>query len=167
MKQPTETVDMKAFEARVQSIRKTFPGGRTAILPSLLAAQETFGYVTPESLEVIERVLGIPQGILKEVGSFYHFIDFEFKGRHRVYVCTNLSCLLNGAQALVDALREELGVEEDQVTPDGALSFRTVECIGLCDRAPAALVDEEQLGPLTPEALIQRVRELRKDGQGT
>ncbi|MCF6192693.1 MAG: NAD(P)H-dependent oxidoreductase subunit E [Candidatus Hydrothermae bacterium] len=163
MKHATASVDMKAFEERIRSIQKTFPGGRTAILPSLLAAQETFGYVTPESLNVMERVLNIPQGILKEVGSFYHFIDFEFKGRHRVYVCTNLSCLLNGAQKLVEALREELGVEEDKVTPDGAVSYRTVECIGLCDRAPAALVDGEQLGPLTPETLVERVRALRKD----
>ncbi len=147
------TTTMDAFRNQVREIRQKFPKGHTAILPSLLAAQEAFGYVTPESLEVISEELGIPKGVLVQTGSYYHFIDFEYKGQHRIYLCTNLSCLLNGAQDLVDFLKTHLGVEEGEVTEDGLFSFEQVECIGLCDGAPAGILGGEQHPHLTREKL--------------
>lgn len=156
------TVNLEDFRRRIEEIKARFPRGHTAILPSLLAAQETFGYVTPESLALISEVLGIPQGILVQTGSYYHFIDFEFKGRHRLYLCTNLSCLLNGAMDLVEHLKKRLGVEEGEVTEDGLFSFEQVECIGLCDGAPAGILDGEQHTFLSPEVL-DRFLESRRE----
>lgn len=157
------TTTLETFRKRVQEIRKTFPKGHTAILPSLLAAQEAFGYVTEESLQVIQEELGIPKGILVQTGSYYHFIDFEDKGKYRMYLCTNLTCLLHGAQKLVDFLENHLGVGEGEVTSDGLFSFEQVECIGLCDSPPAGILAGEQVPNLTPEKLASWIQDKRND----
>jgi NADH-quinone oxidoreductase subunit E len=81
-------------------------------------------------------------------------------GRHRVRVCTNLSCQLRGAEELMEALRAELGVGEGEITADGRVSYVHFECLGSCDTAPMAMIDDDYHENLTPDRLRRTVREL-------
>jgi NADH-quinone oxidoreductase subunit E len=95
------------------------------------------------------------------VVSFYDMYHEHPVGRHRIRVCTNLSCQLRGADELVAALEQELGVGEDRVTPDGRCSYVHFECLGSCDTAPMAMIDDDYHENLTPGRLRRIVRELK------
>ncbi len=90
--------------------------------------------------------------------TFYDLYHQKPVGRHRIRVCTNLSCQLRGAEEIMEALRQELGVGEDEVTPDGRCSYVHFECLGSCDTAPMMMVDDDYHENLTP----RRVRDSRE-----
>ena len=82
-------------------------------------------------------------------------------GRHRIRVCTNLSCQLRGSGEILETIGQELGVGEGQITPDGRCSFVQFECLGSCDTAPMVMIDDDYHENLTPERVRQIVRELK------
>ena len=92
--------------------------------------------------------------------SFYDMFHAKPVGRHRIRLCTNLSCQLRGANELVTVLRQELGVEKDVVTADGRASWVPFECLGSCDTAPMAMVDDAYHENLTPDSLRRILTEL-------
>ncbi|MCL6498645.1 MAG: NAD(P)H-dependent oxidoreductase subunit E, partial [Firmicutes bacterium] len=77
-----------------------------------------------------------------------------------VQLCTNVSCLLSGAEEVRRRVEERLGIRAGQTTPDGRVTLLAVECLAACDEAPCAIVDEQRYGPLTPEAAVRLVEEL-------
>ncbi len=82
-------------------------------------------------------------------------------GRHMIEVCTNLSCALVGAQAVVDAFARELGIAPGETTEDGAFTLRAIECAGGCGRAPVVVVDHRYREPVRPEEVAEIVEEIR------
>jgi NADH:ubiquinone oxidoreductase subunit E len=98
---------------------------------------------------------------VEAVATFYDMYNLEPVGRHLVEVCTNLSCALVGAQAVVDALADELGVGPGETTEDGAITFRLVECAGGCGYAPVVIVDHRYREPVRPDDVPSLVEEIR------
>lgn len=130
-------------DALIASIIKRYPRSRSAIMPLLHLAQARDGYVTPESIEVIAEKLGLETAEVSAVATFYTQYKRKPVGEYHVGVCTNTLCAVLGGDAIFEALKEHLSVENDEVTPDGKVSVEHIECNAACDFAPVVMVNWE------------------------
>ena len=127
----------------IDSIIKKYPRSRSAIMPLLHLAQARDGYVTPESIEVIANKLSLETAEVTAVATFYTQYKRKPVGEYHVGVCTNTLCAVMGGDAIFDALKDHLGVENDEVTSDGKVSVEHIECNAACDYAPVVMVNWE------------------------
>jgi NADH-quinone oxidoreductase subunit E len=149
------------FYDRVQIIRERYPeGSHSAVLPALRLAQEEHGWLSPDAIREVADALDLTPGYCHAVASFYDMFHLAPVGTHLVEVCTNLSCALVGAQRVVDAFEEELGIRAGETTADGDVTFRAVECAGGCGYAPVVVVDHRYRQGVRPEDVPAIVREL-------
>jgi NADH-quinone oxidoreductase subunit E len=118
-----------------------YPDVRSASIPSLHAAQRKHGWCSPTAIEQVACVMRLTPAYLVSVASFYDMFATTPKGAHDVYVCTNISCSLLGADRIYEAMLSAAG-------DDATLNVRGFECLGACDIAPMASVDGEYVGPL-------------------
>ena len=116
---------------------------RSAVIQSLMAAQEqNGGYLTRELIEAVADYLQIPPVWAAEVASFYSMFDTEPVGRHKVNICTNISCWLNGAEDIVAHAEQKLGIKLGETTEDGRVTLvREEECLAACCGAPMMVVN--------------------------
>lgn len=141
-----------------------YPDKKSAMLPALWIAQREYGGWLPREalLEVAVR-LGRSYAEVEGVATFYTMYHVAHPvGRHVIEVCTCLSCHLCGAYRIADYLRERLGVDWGETTPDGMFTLEEVECLDACDRAPVLMVGDQYIGPVTREdvdALLERLRQ--------
>lgn len=142
----------------LDELRARYPTARAALLPAIYIAQREFGWLSPEAYEAVSDVLGIPKATVRGVATFYAMYKQRPAGRHLIQLCTNVSCMIVGAEKLVDYLKNKYSLEVGGTTPDGRFSLVIMECIGGCDAAPAMLVDEDYHGGLTAEN-IDRILE--------
>jgi NADH-quinone oxidoreductase subunit E len=150
------------FYNRVQKLRSQYPQTRSAVLPALrLAQQEHGGWLPPDALREVADALDETPAYVLSIASFYDMLNVEPVGRHMVEVCTNLSCALAGAQAVLDAFAGELSVEPGGTTEDGLATLRAIECAGGCGRAPVVVVDGVYREPVRPEDVPEIVEALR------
>jgi len=147
----------------VQQLRTVYPESRSAVMPALRLAQERYGWLSPEALREVADALDLTPAYCKAIASFYDMYHLAPVGRHSVEVCTNLSCALAGAQRVVEALGEALGLAPGETTEDGAITFRTIECAGGCGYAPVVVVDGRYREPLDPEDVPALMEELRAE----
>jgi NADH-quinone oxidoreductase subunit E len=129
------------FADDVREVASQFPDARSATIPALRLAQERHGWLPPEAFREVADALGLTPAYCHAVASFYDMFHLAPVGEHLVEVCTNLSCALSGAQAVVEAFESELGIEAGETTDDGEITFRTVECLGGCGYATVVSVD--------------------------
>jgi NADH-quinone oxidoreductase subunit E len=137
--------------AEVRRLQALYPDGRGALLPVLHMAQDAFGHISLPLEEYIAGLFELSPAHVHEVVTFYTLFFQQPKGRHVVAVCHNLSCHLLGAKTIMDHLRERLGVEPGETTPDGRVTLLAVECLCACEQAPMMQVDDRYEGCLTPE----------------
>ena len=137
-----------------------FPAGRqrSACISALRAAQEqNNGYLTQDLMEAVAEYLKLPPIQVQEVANFYSMFEVHPCGRHHVSVCTNISCMLNGSDAIVKYVEKKLGIKTGESTPDGRIFLKQEEeCLAACTGAPMMMVDHIFHENLTPE-LIDRV----------
>ena len=133
--------DVSDFAVEVRELAARFPDARSATIPALRIAQERQGWLPPEAFEEVADALGLTPAYCHAVASFYDMFHLAPVGEHLVEVCTNLSCALSGAQRVVEAFEAELGVRAGETTADGAVTFRTVECLGGCGYATVVAID--------------------------
>ena len=142
-----------------------FPAGRqrSACIAALRAAQEqNQGYLTADLMDAVAEHLKLPPIQVYEVASFYSMFEIHPCGRHHVSICTNISCMLNGAEALVAHAEKKLGIRLNESTPDGRIFLkREEECLAACNGAPMMMVDHVFHENLTPEKLEQVLDELK------
>ncbi len=152
---------MSSLAAKVDAVRDRYPDARSLTLPALRFAQEEHGWLPPEALREVAEVLDLTPAYCQAVASFYDMFHLEPVGKHMVEVCTNLSCALVGAQRVVEAFEEALGVHAGETTEDGEVTFRAVECLGGCGYAPVVAVDCRYRQHFRPEDAAAVVEELR------
>ena len=151
-----------SFHNKVGKIRKQYPDRRSAVLEALRLAQEEHeGWLPPEALREVADALEVTPAYCLSIASFYDMLHLAPVGRHMIEVCTNLSCALVGAQAVVDAFARELGIAPGETTEDGAFTLRAIECAGGCGRAPVVVVDHRYHEPVRPEGVSEIVEEIR------
>jgi NADH-quinone oxidoreductase subunit E len=147
--------------AAIDELRPDYPTAEALVLPALHLAQEHWdGWLPDEAILAVADELELPAARVYGVVTFYDLYHQRPVGRHRIRVCSNLSCALRGAGEILETLREQLGVEEDEVTPDGRCSYVHFECLGACEQAPMMMVDGEYHGPLTADSAQRIVEEL-------
>jgi NADH-quinone oxidoreductase subunit E len=158
---PGEPVIDEAAAQRIGELVKRYPDRRAALIPALHLVQRRCGGWLPDyAIEAVAVHLGLDPAEVYGVVTFYDLFHQKPVGRHRLRVCTNLSCQLRGAAEIMEVLHEELGVGEDEVTPDGRFSFTHFECLGSCDTAPMMMVDDTYHENLTPQRVRALVKEL-------
>lgn len=147
--------------ARLQELFKRYPTREAALIPALhLAQREWGGWLPDEAIAAVARELELPAARVYGVVTFYDLLHQHPVGRHRIRVCTNLPCMLRGADEILHAIHGELGVGENEVTADGRCSYVHFECLGSCDTAPMMMVDDDYHENLTPERVQQILRGL-------
>ena len=140
-----------------------YPDSRSAILPALRIAQEEHGgWLPPEALREVADALDLAPAQVEAVAPFYDMLHLAPVGKHMVEVCTNLSCALLGAQQVLEAFEEGLGVAPGETSEDGEFTLRAIECAGGCGRAVVVVVDEVYREPVRPEDVPGIVEELKR-----
>jgi NADH-quinone oxidoreductase E subunit len=149
----------------IREVAAQYPVARSAILPALRIAQERHGgWLPPEAFEEVGEALGLTPAYCKAVASFYDMFHLEPVGRHMVEICTNVSCALVGAQQVVEAFEEELGIRPGETSDDGLVTLRTIECAGGCGWGTVVVVDHRYREPVRAEDVAGIVQELRDAG---
>lgn len=143
------------LEAKIAKLLSSYPPGRQrgALVPMLLFTQDEVGAITTEVVEEIARRIGILPLQVEEVLSYYSMLRRAPLGKHHVQICTNISCLLTGGEALWEQACRKLGLGNKETTADGRISIEEVECIGACSWAPALQVNYDFHHKVTPEKL--------------
>jgi NADH-quinone oxidoreductase E subunit len=148
-----------AAKAELDEVRKRYPTTEASLLPALHIAQRAWGgWLPDEALAAVAAELELPLSKVYGVVTFYDLYHQKPVGRHRIRVCTNLPCQLRGSGEIMETVAGELGVGEDEVTPDGRCSFIHFECLGSCDTAPMMMINDDYHENLTPN----RVRTILK-----
>jgi NADH-quinone oxidoreductase E subunit len=153
---------MTELSAEIHRAAAQYPDSRSAVLPALRLAQERHGgWLPPEALREVGDALGLTPAYCQAVASFYDMFHLAPVGRHLVEVCTNLSCALVGAQQVLEAFEQELGIAPGETSEDGEFTLRAIECAGGCGKAVVISVDERYREPVRPEDVPAIVKELR------
>ena len=149
----------KAFAEQVRSLRHE----AGILLEVLHQAQECFGYLPKTVLGWIAQELRIPREEVYETATFYSLFSLKPEAKHVIRVCDCLSCYLTGGEAVMAAIRNAAGIPPGETSsPDGLFSIGTVSCLGLCDQAPAMMINRERYGLLTPEKVCQIIADVRR-----
>jgi len=133
----------------------TPPRGREDLLGLLREAQDKFGYVPEKVMAGLAESLEIPINEVYGVASFYSFLSTKPLGRNVIRICKSLPCYLKHCQTIIETVEKELGIKPGETTPDGRFSFQLTNCIGLCDQAPAMMINYDAHVDLTPEKIAQ------------
>jgi NADH-quinone oxidoreductase subunit E len=163
--EPSEVEVPKALADEIRRAMKRYPRKRSASIPALWAVQRRYGWCTPEGIEQAAAVMGVTPGYLESVASFYDLFRLEPEGEHQVLVCTNISCWLRGADDLLESFCEAAGLDGPGSSEDGKLFVRGFECLGACDLAPMASIDERYYGPLTTGDAKAAAEQLRSGAE--
>ena len=146
----------------IQKVRKVYPSPRSAIIPALRLAQEAHGgWLPEEAFREVADALDVTPAYCLSIASFYDMFHTDPVGRHLVEVCTNVSCALSGAQGVVEAFERQLGVHVGETSEDGAVTLRTVECLGGCGWATIVAIDNRHKLHVQADDVPRIVAELR------
>jgi bidirectional [NiFe] hydrogenase diaphorase subunit len=131
---------------------------RDALIETLHTVQESFGYLDKTSLRFVAESLRVPLSQAYGVATFYHLFTMKPPGKHVCLICMGTACYIKGADALLAAAEETLGIKSGETTPELNASLTTARCIGSCSLAPAVVADGETLGNLDPARLRERLQ---------
>ncbi|HEV3139597.1 MAG TPA: NADH-quinone oxidoreductase subunit NuoE, partial [Vicinamibacterales bacterium] len=153
--------------ARFDRIIQRYPPDRkrSAVLPALYLVQHQQGYITANGIRHVAELLGITRADVEDVVSFYTMFYTRPVGQYVLQVCRTLSCALNGAERVTEALVETLGIAPGQTDAGGTFTLIEVECLGACDRAPVVMVNDAWHECLKPEDAAKLVDDLKTKGE--
>lgn len=137
----------------IERIKKKYPDQRSAMLPSLYLAQREFGWLSDEAVKAVSHALNVPPAMVRGTASFYSMFRNRPVGRHLVQLCTNISCMILGAESVLDFFRNSYGLVPGGMTGDGRFSLVVMECIGACGTAPAMLINTDFYENLTEQSI--------------
>ncbi|MFI5041520.1 MAG: NADH-quinone oxidoreductase subunit NuoE, partial [Acidimicrobiales bacterium] len=140
-----------------------YPDPRSALIPLIHLAQEQDGYVAGDAMEHIAELVDCTPAEVYGTGSFYEMFKFHPVGRYVVSICTNISCLLAGAEELLAHAEGTLGVRAGGTTEDGKVTLEDVECIAACTVAPCVQVNYRYFPSQTPESFDRLIDDLRAE----
>jgi len=153
--------------ARFDQIVQRYPPDRrrSAVLPALYLAQDQQGYITANAIRHVAARLGITRADVEDVVTYYTMFHTRPVGTYVVNVCRTLSCAVNGAERVTEALCRKLGIRPGETDASGTFTLMEVECLGACDRAPAVMVNDAWHECLTPENASRLIDDLRARGE--
>jgi NADH-quinone oxidoreductase subunit E len=125
-----------------------------------LVQEENGGSLTTPLMDAVADYLGIAKISVYEIAAFYSLYYTQPVGKHIIYICTNISCGLNGADALLQHAKQRLGIELNETTADGKFTLKEAECLGACVAAPACQIGKQYYEQLTPAKLDEILAQL-------
>lgn len=146
--------------ARIEEIVAKYQDQQWPLIPVLQNVQDEFGYIPPESIEILAKTFGLFPAQVQGVISFYEQLYTVPRGKKVVRVCRGTACHVRGGRSILKLVKEHLGVEEGQTTPDMEYTLETVACIGVCALAPNIVVGKETHSCVNPK----RVAQIFQDG---
>jgi NADH-quinone oxidoreductase subunit E len=146
----------------ILDLQNLYPEKRSALIPALHLAQAEVGYLPRETQKEVAELFGIDLNEVNAVVTFYDMFFEKPVGKHLVHVCKNVSCMLRGADGLLEKLCQKLQIEPGGTTVDGEFTVIPSECLAACDRAPMMIVDDQVIGPLQEGDLDQILAEAKK-----
>lgn len=140
---------------RFETLMARYPDRKSASIPALWLVQRQYGWCTPEGIRQAAAVMRVTPAYLESVASFYDLLHTEPVGTHRIEVCTNISCWMRGGDELLDAFVAAAGGDDENFFVTG------FECLGACDIAPMASIDQRYYGPLEIAEAQQAIEQIR------
>jgi len=158
--QKTQT-DLTLLEPTLE----TYAGVRGSLITILQKTQELYGYIPTDAVYHIAARTGETPAKIMGVATFYSQFRFRPVGKYLIMLCKGTACYVNGANAIADAVSEELGIRDNETTEDGLFSLSLVSCLGCCSLAPVMMINDKTYGSLTPAKVKQILRDLRKEAE--
>jgi NADH-quinone oxidoreductase subunit E len=152
------------FETRFAEMVTHYPTKRSALVPTLLYAQDEIGFLSDEVIAELAQRLALTDLEVRNVISYYSMLTTKPRGKYHVQVCTNIACMLVGGEELLEHCKKKLGIGNKGTTADQMFSLEEVECIGACSWAPAVQVNYDFHENLTPAKLDQVLDSYKKKG---
>ncbi len=165
--EPSEVDVPPALREGIEAAMAKYPDHHSAAIPALRLAQQEHGWLSPKAMLEVATVMRVTPAYLESVASFYDMFELAPAGRHTIYVCTNISCSLRGAQDLLASMSEATGAPVGGSSPDGIFHLRAFECLGACDIAPMASIDGYYRGPLSGDDVLRVIEDVRAGRTGS
>jgi NADH:ubiquinone oxidoreductase subunit E len=148
-------------EAIVRYIEDTQsrPRPESYLIAVLHKVQEHFGFLGRAQMDAVSTLMQVPAAKVTGVASFYHFFSFTPRGKHRISVCMGTACFVKGAAQVLDKIRNLLGIDVGQTTPDQQFSIEMARCVGACALAPVVIVNERVYAGVTPDSVLNILAE--------
>ncbi len=136
---------------------------QSAVMASLAHAQLELGWISPEVMQELADYIRMPAIAVQEVATFYNMYNLKPVGKHKITVCTNLPCALSGGERAAHHLKQKLGIDYRDTTPDGEFTLMEGECMGACGDAPVMLVNNHRMCSfMSNDKIDSLVEELKK-----
>ncbi|MEK9140991.1 MAG: NADH-quinone oxidoreductase subunit NuoE [Nitrospirota bacterium] len=140
---------------------KHYPNKRGAAIDALLTIQRRRGWISDDSLLEIAQFLDMTAEDVDSIATFYNLIFRKPVGRHVAFMCDSISCWIKGCEQVQEQIKKLYDVDLGQTTSDGRLTVLPIACLGLCERAPALMIDQDVYGDVTPEQIEQIVEKYK------
>lgn len=151
----------EASEQKIQEALTRYPTRQAALLPVFWIAQEQFGWISPEVMELIAKRLDLSPAHVYGVATFYTMLHKKPVGKYHLQLCRTLPCALMGCDSIIGHLKKRLGIEDGETTEDKKFTLTTVECLASCGTGPAMMVNEKYYEGLTLEKVDEILEELK------
>ena len=157
-----ESVDLSL----IKDVLDKYADVKGSLISILQKTQEIYGYVPIDAVYHIAERTGLTPAKIMGVATFYAQFRFQAVGKYLIRICKGTACYVNGANAIADAVMEELGIGDNETTADGLFSLSLVSCLGCCSLAPVMMINEDTYGSLTPEKVVKILRDIKaKEGK--
>jgi NADH-quinone oxidoreductase E subunit len=148
---------------KIKKLRSRYPNDMAACLPLLHLAQEEFGWVSQEAMDLVAETLELPPAHVYGVATFYTMYNKVKVGTYHLQVCTNVSCMLCGAYDVRGRVENKLGIKVGETTPDGMFTLTEVECLAYCGTAPAVQVNDDIYELVSPDKVDELIDKLKAE----
>lgn len=153
-----ESVDLTLLD----DVLDKYADVKGSLISILQKTQDIYSYVPIDAVYRISERTGLTPAKILGVATFYSQFRFTAIGKHLIMVCKGTACYVNGAERIIDAIQEELGIGNNETTADGLFSLSIVSCLGCCSLAPVMMINEDTYGSLTPDKVKTILREIRQ-----
>lgn len=161
MMNPTSGNGHFDLEQHITAVVDKYDAKSTALIMALQDIQKHYRYLPEAALRLVAQKMNLPIAQIYGVATFYKAFSLTPKGKHHVCICTGTACHVRQAPVIIDNLQRSLGIAAGGTTPDGEISFETVNCLGACALGPLVTVDDEYHGNMTVVKMNKLVDELR------
>ena len=153
-----ENVDLSLLE----DVLAHYADVKGSLITILQKTQEIYGYIPIDAVYHISERTGLTPAKILGVATFYSQFRFQAVGKYLIMICKGTACYVNGAERIIEAVQEELGIGDNQTTEDGLFSLSLVSCRGCCSLAPVMMINEDSYGSLTPDKVKKILRDIRE-----
>lgn len=149
-------------DEKMEQILSKYSKEKSNLIQILNEVQEAYGYISTDAQLAISKYLNMPMAEIYGVITFYSRFTLKPKGKYNISVCLGTACYVKGSEKVLDRLKEKLGIDVGEITPDGKFSIEATRCIGACGLAPVFTVNNEVYGNATPEMIDKVIEEYKE-----